>query len=311
MSLMLVYLLMVVALVMGLGLLGAGIFLLTRGGGKDSAAFAGGVVLIVVGAFSGLGGLSLVAYSVVESVFDFRGGSETKKLVERENRYTSIGFEQLGDYLGRTYPKSKAVLVTNVMYPSDDPKSRDNMTIAALKKGIGERLTIVHTKNFGPPPATGAKSAAGGSSSLPPPMMMMPEMMITAKDWDDLLKEYPDADMFITLAGLPMDVDKMKLWSLKDGERPKLVLVNAQQLSMLYQPIAKGMINVVLHPNPSAPYDPKKPIPTDPKAAFDDRWLLITPANVAQIARANKGLFMVDLRQLEASIPPTTARSTP
>lgn len=263
----------------------------------------------------GIVAVCLAFYSIADSLFGFSDKGETAKLVERENQYTRIGFERLGTYLGTNYPKAKAVLVTNIMYPNGDPNvkdpnSRDTMMLDALKKGIGDRLDIIHTKNFGPkdmPGAPGAKGDVSGGAAMPPPMMMMPEMMITAKDWDDMLKEFKDADMFITLAGLPMDVEKMKLWNMKEADRPKVVLVNAQQLSMLYKLIEKGYIQVVLHPNPAAPYDPKKLIPEDPKEAFNDRWLLITPENVKETATKNKGLFNVEFKDSPTAAAPSTA----
>lgn len=258
--------------------------------------------LSAAGLLSTIAGVVLVVYVALDLVCGATFEPCTT-LVPRENAYTRIGFERLGDHLGRRYPKSKAVLVTNIMYPSADPEARDNLFIAALKKGMAGRVDLVATKNFGLPPVT------INQPSAPQAVMMMPEMLITAKDWDTLLIEHPDADLFISLAGLPMDVEKMHLWQMKDGARPKLALVNAQQLSMLYTPIAKGLITVVLHPNPSVPFDPNRPVPDDPKVAFNDRWLLITPSNVTTIAKANKGLFLVDFAATY-SFPPARAPTT-
>ncbi|MCX6983824.1 MAG: hypothetical protein NT118_03590 [Lentisphaerae bacterium] len=56
--------------------------------------------------------------------------------------------------------------------------------------------------------------------------------------------------------------------------------------------IQSGVVIAVVGINPTAKFD-EKPAPKDPKAAFDARYIMITPENVVQMADTYKNMFPV------------------
>ncbi|MBQ6597710.1 MAG: hypothetical protein IJH79_09180, partial [Lentisphaeria bacterium] len=68
-------------------------------------------------------------------------------------------------------------------------------------------------------------------------------------------------------------------------------LVNGE-IYKLKGAIAQGVIGaaIAMKSGPSA-YDPEKAAPKDVQAAFDTRFILVTPANVKEVAEKNNDLF--------------------
>ena len=121
---------------------------------------------------------------------------------------------------------------------------------------------------------------------------MMVEEYMNAKYFNQLFDENKDVDVFVMTLSLPYDpsqMAKIKLWNQKNP--PKLVLINAD-VNFLGAEIKKGTIAgaVVMRPDLKQE-DFEKNAPKDLKAAFEARYLLITPENVDMIAKKYPNLF--------------------
>ena len=121
---------------------------------------------------------------------------------------------------------------------------------------------------------------------------MMVEEYMNAKYFNQLFDENKDVDVFVMTLSLPYDpsqMAKIKLWNQKNP--PKLVLINAD-VNFLGAEIKKGTIAgaVVMRPDLKQE-DFEKNAPKDLKAAFEARYLLITPENIDAIAKKYPNLF--------------------
>jgi len=202
----------------------------------------------------------------------------------------------LGMYLGERFSGSKAVIIVEPQFGSAaDPDSAASAQVDGLKEGFGGRIEIVaeispkipdSAKNaFSQEMAPMAEGEGGpeGGEMLPPL-----EFWFTGKLFDQLVTDNKDkCDLIITTIGLPMDLGAMKFWEMKD--RPKLALASGSVYE-LKQAIKKGVIVGAVTYNPKAVYD-EKPPPSDLDAAFDKRFLLVTPENVDTVAREHRDLF--------------------
>ena len=121
---------------------------------------------------------------------------------------------------------------------------------------------------------------------------MMVEEYMNAKYFNQLFDENKDVDVFVMTISLPYDpsqMAKIKLWNQKNA--PKLVLINAD-VNFLGAEIKKGTIAgaVVMRPDLKQE-DFEKNAPKDLKAAFEARYLLITPENIDATAKKYPNLF--------------------
>lgn len=237
-------------------------------------------------------------------------GSSTTGMMKAQLAYTRISGQYLGQYLAKKFPNSKVLIV--VQPETSYTKDRPNPLLDGIKAGLGSGVTVVAEvapevpKMPGgmpgmmpmPPPAEGAKvtSEKGGSKAppgMPSPeemMMMGPiEMWLTPDRFDALLEPYAGkVDLVITTIGLPMQPGLLKFWKLEP--LPKMVIAQGNVME-LRGAIKAGAVAAALTFNPQAKFDTKMP-PKDLEKAFNNRYLLITPENVDQIAEQHKDLFM-------------------
>jgi len=79
----------------------------------------------------------------------------------------------------------------------------------------------------------------------------------------------------------------MKFWTMK--KRPDLALASGSVYELKKAIAGKAIVAAVTY-NPKAVYD-EKPPPADLDAAFDKRYLLVTPDNVLTVAGEYGDLF--------------------
>lgn len=230
---------------------------------------------------AGLFGIVAVAMAISALVYSStHETSETNRIIERENHYTQISMEFLGDYLGDNFPDQSLVIISQASFTGDE--TRQKMISDSLTKGLAGRMKVA------------VESVGTDPSSQDPEMAMVgPEFMIKASQFNEIMEKHKDAKVFLSLVGLPMDFTEMKFWTMKDEERPHLALANAN-IFMLRKAIERNMVSVVLHHNPEAVYDPNMEFPKDPEAAFNQRFLLINEFNVAELATKYPDLFMAE-----------------
>lgn len=248
---------------------------------KQKAGAAWGKPLAVVCAIVAL-------LCAVGNIFS-SGGPDVTEVRNREMAYQEVGAQKLGMYLAEKFPGGKAVIIVEPTLNAGAAKP--SAVVDGLKKGFGTNITVV--EEVSPAIPESAKNAfseempmneGGEGGEMLPPL----EFWFTAKIFDELVKKNSDkCDLIITTIGLPMDLGAMKFWTMKD--RPNLALASGSVYELKKAIAGKAIVAAVTY-NPKAVYD-EKPPPSDLDAAFDKRYLLVTPENVATVAGEYGDLF--------------------
>ncbi len=208
------------------------------------------------------------------------GDQGTRKIIENELTYAKAGYFMLGKELAATAPNSKTLLIVEKSRANDE---RTPALIQAFKDGAAGKLTIAAM-------ATPTVTWPEGRQPKPEEMDMMPmNEMLKAKDYNDVINKHPDCNLIVSFIGLPMDVEELNVWTLPPEKRPKLGLINCAYHN-LKNAIKSGVVVAVVGINPTAKFD-EQPAPRDPKAAFERRYILITPENVVKISETYKNMF--------------------
>lgn len=211
------------------------------------------------------------------------GDNANEKLIQNEMKFASSTAIILGQDLRVAYPGEKVLVVVDRNF---DKNTRQQKLVEGLKEGLGstaevvtDTLTIESLKKNDTPPAPGAP---------PPEEDIMPlEEIMKAVDFDAVIEKHPDCKIVISLIGLPRDFNQMKTWTLEN--RPKVALLNADVHSLA--PLIKGgYIVAAVSYCPGVKFS-EDPAPDDPKAAFDLRYIMITPKNIEELAQKYQGLF--------------------
>ncbi|NLZ63492.1 MAG: hypothetical protein GX902_06750 [Lentisphaerae bacterium] len=221
-------------------------------------------------------------------------GDDQKAARDRELEYQRIQTRELGKYLAGKFAGQKAVVMVDPMLRFDvygAAITREDPILEGLKQGLGTSITIV--KEIYPQMPFKEKKAPitgpDGEVIMDDDMMEPMEMWFTAKELKDIMPEADTYDIFITLIGLPGGKPAREM----AGKNLVLVGGDTPSMGVLFQANGqKGLPNTVaaVTYNPNAVYD-NKPIPKDPKEAFDKRFLLVTPENFESIKSAHANLF--------------------
>jgi len=214
------------------------------------------------------------------------GDNANEKLIQNELKFATATAIILGEELKSNYPNEKVLVVVDRNF---DKNTRQQKLVEGLKKGLGTAEVVTDTlvlegrKRDNPPVA-----AAPGAPPLPPEEDIMPlEELMKASDFDAVIEKNPDCKIVVSLIGLPRDFNMMKTWNLEN--RPKIALLNAD-VHLLMPLIRAGYIAAVVSYCPGVKFS-EDPAPNDPKAAFDLRYLMVTPKNVDELAQKHQGLF--------------------
>jgi len=222
--------------------------------------------------------LVVVVCAVVMLIHNMGGGAESA-VVDSEIRYTLSVPYMVGKKVAETMPGAKVLVVTSGSGQRDN-KIRQQQ-IDALKKGFGSAITDVVYDNPKP---------SNAPANMDPDMV--PEDFITAKDVDRLFKSHKDRNLIVMLIGLPYDMENMEIWrrfKKTPKKTPKLALI-ASDVSLLGVYIKGGLIVAASVHNPTYKYE-EKMAPSDLEKAFNERYLLLTPNNVMQMAKKYPKLF--------------------
>lgn len=208
-------------------------------------------------------------------------GGDTQRInsiMEKELRYYDAKMQYLATHLSEAHPGATYLLITN----QQTTHNQDRYDV--MKAALGS-LDIQYEQAVVP------AEEAGMMEGVPGEVPMDADMYLTAERFDEIIESYSDVDMVISTLGLPMDYRDMEFWRKKADERPQLVLVDAYVYD-LKRAIEKEAIAAVVQYRPDAQYNPDEDVPEGVNEAFDKRYILITPENVAEMDTKYDGLFM-------------------
>lgn len=201
------------------------------------------------------------------------GDGDVEEIMDREKQYAKAAAIEMGAFLAKKYPGSIPAIIAS---PNYQKNPRELAIIDGLKQSL--KTAIVAPLQYPKRP----KGAPGGPEAMP----MMDDMM-NAKQFNQLFKKYDKNTLFITIRGLPMDVHNMSIW--KDDKKKMAILLNGDVYN-LKKAIELGKICGLVTYKPGVKFE-DKPCPRDPKEAFNERYILITPENIKKVATEYKDLF--------------------
>lgn len=202
------------------------------------------------------------------------GSGDTDRLIQNELKYAKATAVVLGQYLGDQFSGSKALVITSENY---EKNKRQKELVDGLKEGMGARVII---EAIGSP-------IVEKKEGVPPEEMMMMEEMLQAKNYNELIEKHKDCELVISIIGLPHDIKKMKIW--KNDNKQKLALLFGD-VFILEKAIQIGKVVAAVTYRPGVKFT-EEAAPSDPKEAFEKRYLLITPENVKEIAEKFPNIF--------------------
>jgi hypothetical protein len=233
--------------------------------------------------------LLLVAIlGLVEAQFHlFRSLFGSASLGQRE-----IATQFLGEYLATRYSGKKAVVLANP-FSTQRGQPREvyqfeRAGLRGLRRGLGTAVAIEQVAY----PEIRPEFLKDRSSVRIDPSTSTPLSYIVAEDaLDKIGRQYPQAEILVSLIGLPINVLQSETW--KKGTRFALLLPDLRMLgdrSSIRAAFQSGKIAAIVLNKPGAPSD-DQPLGRDPKMEFELRFLLVTPENVDQCLKAYPRLF--------------------
>jgi hypothetical protein len=214
-------------------------------------------------------------------IFMTSTGSSATKAMEIEQQYQKISGLKFGAYLANNYANSKVLVIMDPSSQKSD-EIKGNPLLDGIKEGLGDKVTIEQV--LYPELPKSAQAPAGPEGEMME--MMPPDMWFTASYFDNLIKtKATGCDLIISLLGMPTDPAAMKFWTMKN--RPKLALARGSVYELKKAIASKAIVAVVSY-NPDGTYELKAPS-KDLDKAFDERFVLVTPENVEELATKYKG----------------------
>jgi hypothetical protein len=225
---------------------------------------------------------------LVEAQFHlFRGLFGPASLEHRE-----IATQFLGEYLAAHYSGKKAVVLSNPF--STQPRQPrevyqyEKAGLRGLRRGLAKAVTIEEVAY----PEIRPEFFRDRRSVPIDPGTSTPLSYIVAEDaLDKIARQHPQAEILISLIGLPVNVLQTETWRM--GRKFALLLPDLRMLgnqSSIRAAFQSGKIAAIVLNKPGSPPD-DQPLGRDPKMEFTLRFLLVTPENVDQCLKAYPRLF--------------------
>jgi len=208
----------------------------------------------------------------------FGGDREMDRIMGNEIAFAKARSKVLADYIGKTWKGQSAVIITEPHIDQNKIAKAGLDAMQADLKAAGINVSAVEALNI-----------PEGTAEEPVPM----ETALNAKIYNDIFNKHKNAGIFVIMSQLPFEAKELRnmaCWKF-DPKKTRVVLVNGE-IYNLKAAIAQGIVGaaIAMKTGPNA-YDPEKAAPKDVQAAFDTRFILVTPANVKDIAAKNSDLF--------------------
>ncbi|MBR2363689.1 MAG: hypothetical protein IKA79_00680 [Lentisphaeria bacterium] len=205
-------------------------------------------------------------------LWDNFGGGEQAGLIANEARFASARYAKVASAVKSAFAGKNAVIIVNSGY---DKEEISKAAHDALVEGL-DGVTIVATEELALDP------------NNPEPV----EMQITAKKYNDIFSKYSNADVFVICSQMPQDPVEVKKFSVLKGGKAKIALLSSEA-GEFGSFIQKGkIVAATLSKHDEKAIDPDTKAPSDLNAAFDIRYVLVTPANLKEVYGKYKDLFV-------------------
>lgn len=228
---------------------------------------------------------------VVAALVFLRSGDALARSRAADHRETAL--RVLGEHLAREFAGRKALIVSNPYVEGGrgdaDVRRFELAGIDGLKRGWGDRIQLLRVVY----PALRPEAVANPESIPVDPESQTPlSFLQTEPAWDDLQRAHPDADVWVSLIGVPVNLRRLEVW-----QRPKpalaLLLPDVRMLGGhdgVMDAFQSGKLAAMVVARPGSPPEAAQPEP-DYRAEFERRFLLVTAENVARVLELYPALF--------------------
>ncbi len=223
---------------------------------------------------------------LVGFIFLLPGCTDSAPLSERELATTVLAQES-----AKVVRPKKVLVISNPF--SEQPGRPEQVYefekagVAGLEEGFGKDVKIeVVFPQLKPEVLKDPRSVQVDPQS-PTPL----SFLVSEQAFSEVLQKYPDADLVVSLIGLPLNLASFKEWNQPD--KPQFALLfpdwriigNQPAITRAFQ--SGKLVTAVV----------RKPIPEeregDPKAQFDGKYFLVTRANVESMLQEHPGIFLL------------------
>lgn len=161
--------------------------------------------------------------------------------------------------------------------------------VDGLRKGFGSGTDL----QLGFPKLKPQVVQNPGSVYVDPQTTTPLSFLVSGDDFDQLTREHPEAEVVVSLIGLPVDLASVQSWSRSGPPHYGLLLPDWRMIGNLgavRKAFSSGKLLAAVVDKPGA-LPSTKPSSGSYRAEFDARFVLVTAENIEDIARAYPKIF--------------------
>lgn len=186
----------------------------------------------------------------------------------------------LAEYLARTYPGERALLVSNPFTQTGaiapEIAAMENAGIAGIKQGLGGKVQLrgIVFPDLKPEARENPRALfIDGETTTPL------SYLVADDAFDKLVAQHPDCGLLISLVGLPASLSRVRCWQT---EKPRFALLLPDlrfigNAAAVQKAVQSGKLAAMILHKPGAP-DSRRPLKG--RGEFDNRFLLVTRDNI-------------------------------
>jgi hypothetical protein len=205
-----------------------------------------------------------------------------------------LATQRLGQYLAEHYPGKKAIVLGNPFAQQPD-QPRDvyrfeKAGLRGLRRGLGTAVAIEAVVYPELRPEFHSTPAA---VYIDPTTTTPLSYLVSLEALDAISQQHPNAELIVSLIGLPVNLRQTKTWNQEGGRMFALLLPDLHMVgdqTAICQALHNRKITAFILNKPGAPPE-DQPLGRDLTVEFDRRFLLVTPETVEQYLKAYPHLF--------------------
>lgn len=202
-------------------------------------------------------------------LYDNMGGGEEKALLASEARFASAKSGKIAAEVKKVAAGKKVVVIIGQEHQTDEISKA---SLAAVNAALEGCTVVTEVLPVNP--------------NSEEPM----EMQVNEKIYNPIFSKHKDAGAFVLMAQLPMDpkqVARFSVWNSK----AKVAVISGEAGEYGRYIQSKKVVAIALSKTDKAAMDYEKPAPSEPEAAFNVRFVLVTPANLKEVYGKYKDQF--------------------
>jgi hypothetical protein len=205
-----------------------------------------------------------------------------------------LAMEYLGRYLASQYPGKKAVVLANPFSKkSGQPREVyqfEKAGLQGLQRGLGKSV-VIEAVAF---PELKPGFAENPRSVFIDPRTTTPlSYVVTDEALDKIAGAHPQAELLVSLIGLPINVPQTETWKRANPRKFALLLPDLRMVGdegAVREAVLSGKIAAFVMNKPGAPAE-DQPMGKDSKMEFDRRFLLVNRDTIDHLLQVYPRLF--------------------